>query len=56
MQGGYDLEALSDSVCDSFRGVLGMPSQEQINLDVLREEPLDKLQTLLSEVKTIHKW
>jgi hypothetical protein len=56
MQGGYDLKALSDAVCDSFRGVLGMPSEDTFNPQLLREEPLDKLQNVLKEVQNIHKW
>jgi hypothetical protein len=56
MQGGYDLKALSDSVCDSFRGVLGMQSVDNFNPELLREEPLDKLRNVLNEVQNIHKW
>ena len=56
MQGGYDLKALSDSVCDSFRGVLGMPSEDKYNPELLREEPIDKLRAVLGEVQAIHRW
>lgn len=56
MQGGYDLKGLSDSVCDSFRGILGMPSEDNFNPELLREEPLDKVQAIVKEVKSIHKW
>lgn len=33
-----------------------MPSEDKFNPELLREEPLDKLRTVLSEVQNIHKW
>lgn len=54
MQGGYDLKALSESVCDSMRGVLGLPSEDKFNPQLLRDEPLDKVQESLREARRIH--
>ena len=53
-QGGYDLKALGDSVADSFRGLLGEPSGDTFSPDLLREEPLDAVRTLLKEARSIH--
>jgi hypothetical protein len=33
-----------------------MPSEDKFNPQLLREEPLDKLQAVLKEVQSIHKW
>lgn len=42
LEGGYDLKALGASVADSFRGLLGEPSADSFNPDLLREEPAHK--------------
>lgn len=54
MQGGYDLKALGDSVCDSMRGTLGLVSADKFNPQLLREEPLDKVRQALAEARRIH--
>lgn len=54
MQGGYDLKALGDSVADSFRGLLKLPSGDKFSPDLLREEPLDAVKAVLREVRNIH--
>lgn len=54
MQGGYDFKALGDSVCDSMRGALGLASADRFNPQLLREEPLDKVQASLAEARRIH--
>jgi acetoin utilization deacetylase AcuC-like enzyme len=54
LQGGYDLKALSESVCDSFRGVLGLPSEDKFNPQLLREEPMDKVRAVVKQVQQIH--
>lgn len=37
------LQALGDSVADSFRALLGEASMDKFNPDLLREEPTDKV-------------
>lgn len=39
------LQALGAAVADSFRGLLGEASADAFNPDLLRDEPLDKVQT-----------
>ena len=53
-QGGYDLKALGDSVADTFRGLLAEPSGDTFSADLLREEPMDAVRTLLREARSIH--
>lgn len=55
MQGGYDAKGLSESVADSFNGVLGLPSLDKFNPALLRDEPLDKLQLAVSEARKAHQ-
>ena len=54
LEGGYDLKALGQSVRDSFHGVLGMPSLDKFNADMLRDEPADKIRAQLAEARRIH--
>lgn len=54
MQGGYDLKGLADSVSDSFCGILGLPSVDDLDPQLLREEPRDKVAAALAEVRSIH--
>ena len=42
LEGGYDLKALGASVADSFRGLLGEPSADSFDPDLLRDEPVHK--------------
>ena len=53
-QGGYDLKALGDSVADTLRGLLAEPSRDTFSADLLREEPMDAVRTLLREARSIH--
>ena len=53
-KGGYDLKALGESVADSFRGLLGAASGDTFSPDLLREEPLDAVQAVLREARSIH--
>jgi hypothetical protein len=39
------LQALGAAVADSFRGLLDEASADAFNPDLLRDEPLDKVQT-----------
>ncbi|KAK9812966.1 hypothetical protein WJX72_006576 [[Myrmecia] bisecta] len=54
LEGGYDLKALGEAVTDSFLGLLGEPSQDKFNPDLLRDEPSDKVKQVLSEARRIH--
>lgn len=54
VQGGYDMKGLSDSVADSFAGVLGMPSFDTFNSQLLREEPLDKVKHSVALSASLH--
>jgi hypothetical protein len=54
MQGGYDLKGLGDSVSDSFCGILGLPSVDDFDPQLLRDEPRDKVAFALADVRSIH--
>ena len=54
LEGGYDLKALGEAVAETFRGTLGLPSVDNFNPQLLRDEPLDKLSAMLKEAKRIH--
>ena len=43
------LQALGAAVADSFRGLLGEASADAFNPDLLRDEPLDKVQAYAAE-------
>lgn len=51
LEGGYDLKGLSDSVADSFNGVLGLPSLDTFNPALLRDEPMDRVKAALADVR-----
>ena len=57
LEGGYDLEALSHSVAESFRGLLDAPSAgRRLDPDrsALQDEPTDKVKRMLREARAIH--
>ena len=54
LQGGYDMKGLSESVTDSFNGVLNLQSMDKFNPALLRDEPLEKVQQTLQAVKAAH--
>ena len=54
LEGGYDLKALGESVAETFRGALGLPSEDDFDPDFLREEPTSRVRACLQEVKRIH--
>ena len=54
LEGGYDLKALGEAVAETFRGSLGLPSADKFDPALLRDEPLDKLKTMLAETRRIH--
>lgn len=54
LEGGYDLKALGESVANTFLGVLGEGARDRFNPDLLRDEPLDKVQGVLREARRLH--
>ena len=55
LEGGYDCKfALSESVNETLRALLGLASADGFDASVLREEPADKVRAVLSEVKKVH--
>lgn len=55
LEGGYDLQALGESVASTFAGILGMdPIDSLKDPGVLLDEPLDKVKSALTEVQSIH--
>lgn len=54
LEGGYDLRGLGESVADSFRGVLGLPSLDGFDKGMLADEPSDKVAAVIREARRIH--
>eukprot|EP00959_Pyramimonas_sp_CCMP1952_P414094 8675851-Pyramimonas_sp.AAC.1 len=54
MQGGYDLQGLSDGVVESFRSLMQDPSGDIFDASVLIEEPDKKIREAISLAKSIH--
>nr|CAD1824597.1 unnamed protein product [Ananas comosus var. bracteatus] len=56
LEGGYNLQSLSNSVADTFRAFLGEPSLAPQFDDpaMLYDEPLSKVQQAIQKVKHIH--
>ncbi|KAL1831278.1 hypothetical protein ACET3Z_000929 [Daucus carota] len=56
LEGGYNLDSLSNSVADTFRAFLDEPSlaSEVDNPDILYEEPSSKVKQAIQRVKHIH--
>jgi acetoin utilization deacetylase AcuC-like enzyme len=54
LEGGYDLKGLGESVAETFRAVLDLPSVDKFNADLLRDEPTDKARALIAEAKRVH--
>lgn len=55
LEGGYNLEALGESVAETFRGILGLPSTDTFDASLLYEVPDGKVQKVLSEARRIHQ-
>jgi hypothetical protein len=53
-KGGYDLRGLSDSVADSVRGLLFLPSLDTFDKGMLADEPGDKVAAAVAEARRIH--
>jgi len=54
LEGGYNTVALSESVNETLRALLGAPSADGFDASVLREEPDDKVRAVLKEVRRVH--
>lgn len=54
LEGGYDLRALGESVVDSMLGTLGETPVGLLNSDLILDEPLGEVETLLRNAKAIH--
>lgn len=56
LEGGYNLQSLSNSIADSFRAFLGEQSlaSKFDNPGILYEEPLKRVQEAIKRVKSIH--
>lgn len=53
-KGGYDLKGLSDSVADSMRGLLSLPSLDNFDKGMLADEPANKIKAAVAEARRIH--
>lgn len=54
LEGGYDLRALGESVVDSMLGTLGDAPLGKLNSDLIQDEPLEKVKSLLHNAKALH--
>ena len=54
LEGGYDLEALGESVASTFSGILDGRVIDGIDPGLLRDEPVDKVKAVLEECRRIH--
>jgi len=56
LEGGYDVEALGESVVETWLALVGEPSREGAHLKELhQEEPVEEVQQLLQKVKRVHR-
>lgn len=54
LEGGYNCEALSASVNETLRALLGLASADGFDASALRDEPADKVRAVLAECKKVH--
>ena len=57
LEGGYDLEALGASVADTWRGVLGLESEDRFAASqelYLYDEPIERCQEAITKAVAIH--
>ncbi|KAK3258643.1 hypothetical protein CYMTET_32321 [Cymbomonas tetramitiformis] len=54
LEGGYDLEALSEAVTDSFAALVGETSIDTFHAELLREEPREKVNSAISLARSVH--
>ena len=53
LEGGYNMQGLSEGVCEAFLALLGRPSLHPHDL-VVDPEPLQAAQSALASVKSLH--
>jgi acetoin utilization deacetylase AcuC-like enzyme len=54
LEGGYNLRALGESVASTFNGILGDGVIDSIDPSLLRDEPMEKVKSVLLESRRIH--
>ena len=54
LEGGYHQESLGASVADSFQGILQESVLDTFDARLLREEPTEKVKTLIAQAQRIH--
>eukprot|EP00884_Botryococcus_braunii_P010038 jgi/Botrbrau1/19035/Bobra.0100s0063.1 len=54
LEGGYDLDALGESVAETLRAMLGQPSLDKFDAQLLQPEPTDRVKLQLKEARRIH--
>ena len=54
LEGGYDLEALEDSVAEALRALLGLPSAARLDSAALHDPPEGAVRQALAEAKSVH--
>ncbi len=54
LEGGYDLEALGESVASTVAALVGEGVIDSTDPSILREEPDDKVREVLKEARRIH--
>lgn len=54
LEGGYDLKALGESVANTFLALVGEPHTDVFNPALLRDEPLDKVRSVIMEAQKLH--
>ncbi len=55
LEGGYDLQALGDSVAESIRGLCGLESSALFDSDALYEEPMGRAEEAVEAAVRINK-
>ena len=56
LEGGYDVDALGESVAETWLALLGQPSKEGAKvMELPQPEPLEEVDKLLHRLKKIHK-
>lgn len=54
LEGGYDLQGLSESVVETFLAMVERPSQHAPVLDACDKEPLEAVTAVLDEIAALH--
>lgn len=56
LEGGYNAEALGESVVETWRALLGLPSKEGAkSMTLPQPEPLEEVREMLHRLRRIHK-